>query len=108
MVRSGCTVITRVNTKKLGPMMLDTALMPAAVITMAASTNRPDEAVASADAAAAGLGALASAGPAGLGALASAGPAGLGALASAGPAGLGALASVGPRSSRSAAMASLP
>src|ERR687898_194858 len=55
MVRSGCTVITRVNTKKLGPMMLDTALMPAAVITMAASTNRPDEAVASADAAAAGV-----------------------------------------------------
>src|SRR5215208_6594286 len=63
MVRSGCTVITRVNTKKLGPMMLDTALIPAAVITMAASTNRPDEAVASADAAVAGLGALVAAVP---------------------------------------------
>src|SRR5829696_8343200 len=63
IVRSGCTVITRVNTKKLGPMMLDTVLIPAAMTTIAASTNSPDEAVASADAAEAGFGGVAAAGP---------------------------------------------
>src|ERR671913_1649489 len=62
IVRSGCTVITRVNTKKLGPMMLDTVRIPAAMTTIAASTNSPDEAVASADAAEAGFGAVAAAG----------------------------------------------
>jgi hypothetical protein len=55
--------MTSVKTRNDGATMLDTARSPAAMMTMAATTNSPDDAVASADAGDAGRGARAAAGP---------------------------------------------
>src|ERR671910_2493016 len=63
MVRNGCTVMTSVRIRNVGATILDTARSPAAMMTMAATTNSPEEAVASADAGDAGRGARAAVGP---------------------------------------------